>query len=151
MWDICRLFTKWLGDGPYFLGDEISAVDFLAVKPFRNLHAMNLLEKDFPSLYEFFERVTNRPTYVEAYNDELDMSTIRDRSIVMVPTKTREEQINERQDPPTYKRFPPTVNGSSDTTSESVLDSYKELLQETTGNADGTPKKRTFGWSSLRK
>lgn len=145
----CPLFTKWLGSGPYFLGDDISAVDFLAIKPLRNLDSMNLLEKDFPSLYEFFERVSNRPTYVEAYNDELDMSTLRDRSIVMVPTKTREEQIKARQDPPeSYKRLPPKANGRSDTTNESVLDSYKASLQETDGTAI---KKRSFGWSSLRK
>ena len=147
------LFTKWLGAGPYFLGEDISAVDFLVVKPFRNLHSMNLLEKDFPSLYEFFERVTNRPTYVEAYSDDLDMSTIRDRSIVMVPTKTREEQIKQRQDPPEiYKDLPPTVIDSSDTESESVLDSYKAaILLESPGPADGTTSKKRFGWSSLRK
>ena len=139
----CPLLTKWLGAGPHFLGDDISAVDFLAIKPFRNLHSMNLLE-EYPPLYEFFERVTNRPTYIEAYNDELDMSAIRDRSIVMVPTKTKQEQIQGRQDPPeTYK---------SGKTGESVLDSYKALLQETPDSTDGATmkKQRGFGWSSLR-
>jgi glutathione S-transferase len=149
----CPLLTKWLGAGPYFLGDDISAVDFLAVKPLRNLHSMNLLVEYFPSLYEFFERVTNRPTYIEAYSDELDMSTIRDRSIVMVPTKSKEEQMKERQDPPAAaKSFPPSVISTSNAAGQSVLDSYKTLLQESPGNADGTTmKKRGFGWSSLRK
>lgn len=146
----CPLLTKWLGSGPYFLGDDISAVDFLAVKPLRNLHSMNLLEEYFPSLYEFFERVTNRPTYIEAYSDELDMSTIRDRSIVMVPTKSKEEQMKERQNPPpAAKSFPPSVISTSNAAGQSVLDSYKTLLQEA---PDGTAmKKRGFGWSSLRK
>lgn len=149
----CPLLTKWLGAGPYFLGDEISAVDFLAIKPFRNLHSMNLLEGYFPSLHEFFERVINRPTYIEAYSDELDMSTLRDRSIVMVPTKTKAEQMKERQDPPSLgKNVPPSVIDAGSATSESVLDSYKTLFQEAPGNADGaTMKKRGFGWSSLRK
>jgi glutathione S-transferase len=152
----CPLLSKWLGSGPYFLGEDISAVDFLAVKPLRNLHSMNLLENHFPSLYEFFERVTNRPTYVEAYNDELDMSTIRDRSIVMVPTKTREEQVKARQDPPDtaskQRGLPPSVIRSNDDADESVLDTYKSLLQESPTNSDGSViKKRGFGWSSLRK
>ena len=149
----CPLLTKWLGAGPYFLGDAISAVDFLAVKPLRNLYSMNLLEEYSPSLFEFFERVTNRPTYIEAYSDELDMSTIRDRSIVMVPTKSREQQMKERQDPPeSAKSLPPSVISTSEKAGQSVLDSYKILLQEAPINADGTnTKKRGFGWSSLRK
>ena len=150
----CPLLTQWLGSGTYFLGDDISAVDFLTVKPLRNLHSMNLLEGHFPSLYEYFERVTNRPTYEEAYNDEMDMSTIRDRSIVMVPTKTKEEQVKERQDPPATSKStpPPSIISTTEKASESILDSYKTLLQDAAGNADGSAaKKRSFGWSSLRK
>ena len=143
------LLTKWLGAGPYFLGDEISAVDFLIVKPLRNLHSMNLLDGTFPMLYELFERVSNRPTYMEAYNDELDMSTLRDHSIVLVPTKTREEQMKVRQDPPqSGKQRPSSDMASGDTTSESVLDSYKTAFKEETGNVT---KKRGFSWTSLRK
>jgi glutathione S-transferase len=30
------VLTKWLGKGPYFLGDQITAVDFLVLKPVNN-------------------------------------------------------------------------------------------------------------------
>ena len=64
--------TKWLGDGPYFLGGtctQPTAVDFLAAKPLGNAHAMGLL-KGFPTLQALLERITSRPTYKPAYGYE---------------------------------------------------------------------------------
>ena len=55
-----------LGDGPYFLGSQISAIDFLAAKPLGNADSMGLLS-DFPQLKELLERVRARPTYRPAY------------------------------------------------------------------------------------
>lgn len=56
-----------LSDGrPYFLGNEISAIDFLAAKPLGNAHALGLLD-GAPPLVALLERVKARPTYVLAY------------------------------------------------------------------------------------
>jgi glutathione S-transferase len=59
------VLVKWL-DGPYFLGDQVSAVDFLASKPLNNANSMGLL-KDFPSLQAFFEDMRGRPSFASAY------------------------------------------------------------------------------------
>jgi glutathione S-transferase len=60
------VLEKWLGEGPYFLGDRVSAVDFLSAKPLNNANSMGLL-KDFPSLQAFFERMQSRPSFASAY------------------------------------------------------------------------------------
>jgi glutathione S-transferase len=60
------VLEKWLAEGPYFLGDQVSAVDFLAAKPLNNANSMGLL-KDFPSLQAFFERMRSRPSFASAY------------------------------------------------------------------------------------
>lgn len=88
------VLTKWLGDGQYFLGDRISAVDFLVAKPLNNAKAMGLLG-DFPELAALFERVSNRPTFVLAY-ESLEAAASKnpshhpnDQSIVLVPKKAK--------------------------------------------------------------
>jgi glutathione S-transferase len=59
------VLEKWLGEGPYFLGDQVSAVDFLSAKPMNNANSMGLL-KEFPSLQALFERVRSRPSFASA-------------------------------------------------------------------------------------
>ena len=82
------VLTKWLGDGPYFLGDHISAVDFLAAKPLRNFQALGWLNQ-FPALEDLLERVSSRPTYTEAYDALGAKSFVRDQSIVLVPNNNK--------------------------------------------------------------
>jgi glutathione S-transferase len=41
--------VKFLGSSEYFMGDKVSAIDFLAAKPLGNAHSLCLLE-DFPAL-----------------------------------------------------------------------------------------------------
>lgn len=82
------VLTEWLGEGPYFLGEQISAVGFLLAKPLTNVNAMGLL-KGFPSLMAVFERVSSRPTYNLAYvgmGDKL-MALPNHQSIVLIPNK----------------------------------------------------------------
>jgi glutathione S-transferase len=82
------ILSEWLGDGPYFLGEKLSAIDFLAAKPLNNAKAMGLL-RTFPALEALFECVSSRPTFTMAYEGlekgrELSMIRV-DRSIIMVP------------------------------------------------------------------
>lgn len=57
-------------EGPYLLGEHISAVDLLAAKPLGNAHSMGLLG-DFPDLLALLQRVQARPTYKRAYESSL--------------------------------------------------------------------------------
>jgi glutathione S-transferase len=84
------VLLEWLGDGPFLLGDRISVVDFLAAKPLMNAKALSLLS-GFPALEALLERVSNRPTYKEAYESIGDKSVSRpvDQSIVLVPSKQK--------------------------------------------------------------
>jgi glutathione S-transferase len=83
------VLENWLGEGPYFLGDQVSAVDFLAAKPLNNANSMGLL-KDFPSLQALFEDMRSRPSFTSAYvimpsnsvnNNDIDVK----RSMILVP------------------------------------------------------------------
>lgn len=84
------VLTEWLGDGPYFLGERISAVDFLAAKPLANAKALGLLS-GFPALDALLERVSIRSTYTEAYqsNGNKAMTRSYDQTIVLVPSQSR--------------------------------------------------------------
>lgn len=55
-----------LGDSDYFLGKNISAIDFLVAKPLSNIHQMDMLSL-FPKLQSLFDRIRARPTYQLAY------------------------------------------------------------------------------------
>lgn len=141
------VLTKWLGDGPYFLGDDISAVDFLAVKPLRNLQGLGWLQT-FPSLEEFFERMTNRPTYVEAY-DGLDTtkSVIRDQSMVLIPSKSKQRSAKLQQVKPVDQDYGHQQPEQS-TESNDVFNTYKAIMEESVGTV--APRK-SFGWAPLRR
>lgn len=129
------ILVQLLGDMPYFLGDHISAIDFLAIKPFRNLHSLYWLH-EFPTLLQFFERVTNRPTYIEAY-DGIDSKTIiRDQSIILVPTKTKHQM---EQHP---------SNNSSSLSNKSKYDSTTSSTNAIDNNNNNNKKR--FTWSNLR-
>ena len=57
---------QWLGDGPYFLGDKLSAVDFLVAKPLSNVNSLGMLDET-PKLKALFESVSSRPSFGLAY------------------------------------------------------------------------------------
>jgi glutathione S-transferase len=81
------VLTKWLGDGPYFLGDKVTAVDFLAAKPLNNCSSLGLLE-DFPELEALLERIRSRPTFARAYSGlhkATEAKELAERSLLMVP------------------------------------------------------------------
>jgi glutathione S-transferase len=140
------VLTKWLGDGPYFLGDEISAVDFLAVKPLRNLQGLGWLQ-EFPALEDFFERITNRPTYVEAYDGLDAKSVIRDQSMVLIPSKSKQRPVKLQQVQPidqSYGRQKPEQS----TEPNDVFNTYKAIMEESAGTA---PPRKSFGWVPLRR
>jgi len=75
--------TKWLGEGPYFLGAGISAVDILMAKPLGNLHQLDLLVQS-PPLLALFEKVKSRPSYKKSYTTIRDGST-DPRDSLLVP------------------------------------------------------------------
>jgi glutathione S-transferase len=89
------VLTKWLGDGPFFLGSKVSAVDFLVAKPLSNANGLELLS-EFPELKAHFERIWSRPSFAMAYestvstperpkNDDRD-----ERTLVLVPLLTQQ-------------------------------------------------------------
>jgi glutathione S-transferase len=82
------ILTKWLGVGPYFLGDQVTAVDFLAAKPLNNCRSLGLL-RDFAHLEALFERISARPTFSRAYDGLHEASAEAKepaiRSLLMVP------------------------------------------------------------------
>jgi glutathione S-transferase len=84
------ILEKWLGDGPYFLGDQVSAVDFLVAKPLNNTNSMGLLT-DFPSLKALFERIRSRSSFTAAYEGMPPVSDVESgepkRSILLVPVE----------------------------------------------------------------
>eukprot|EP00526_Cylindrotheca_closterium_P024235 CAMPEP_0113645238 /NCGR_PEP_ID=MMETSP0017_2-20120614/23831_1 /TAXON_ID=2856 /ORGANISM="Cylindrotheca closterium" /LENGTH=147 /DNA_ID=CAMNT_0000556935 /DNA_START=50 /DNA_END=490 /DNA_ORIENTATION=- /assembly_acc=CAM_ASM_000147 len=48
--------VKFLGSSDYFMGDHISAIDFLVTKPLGNAHSLGLL-KDFPTLDTLYHKI----------------------------------------------------------------------------------------------
>ncbi len=87
--------ATWLGDGPYFLGSTLSAIDLIVTKPLTNVHAMNMLQDDFPTLYQLYQRVTELPSYARAYQAQgpyLVISTTSDGQDAAATTKTNSER-----------------------------------------------------------
>jgi glutathione S-transferase len=83
------VLEKWLGEGPFFLGDQVSAVDFLAAKPLNNVNSMGLL-KDFPSLLALFERLSSRPSFASAYESSANAAgehKREKREMILIPGK----------------------------------------------------------------
>ena len=84
------ILVEWLGDGPYFLGDTISAVDLLVCKPLTNVKSLGMLEET-PTLQALYERVSSRPTFPLAYAMEPIATTATNgnrtekRSLLLVP------------------------------------------------------------------
>ena len=68
MWTgkIARILTEHLGSRNFMVGDQISVVDFLVVKPLGNADSLGMLEK-FGSLKDLLERIKSRSTYDCAY------------------------------------------------------------------------------------
>jgi len=60
------VLTKELSDGPYFMGNSLSVIDFLVCKPLSNLKAMRILEKT-PQLAKLFEEIRARPSFEKSY------------------------------------------------------------------------------------
>jgi glutathione S-transferase len=80
------VLTKWLGDGPYFLGSHFSAVDFLVAKPLNNVNSMGMLT-DFPALQKLFESISSRPSFKAAYEGMPQQTYEPYRSLLLVPNK----------------------------------------------------------------
>ena len=78
------ILTQWLGDGPFFLGAEISAVDLLVGKPLKNLDQLGLLSQS-PSLQALFDKISRMPSFDLAYT-AIDHDTGASREILLVPS-----------------------------------------------------------------
>jgi len=79
--------TKWLGDGPYFLGDTMSAIEFLVCKPLNNINSMGMLDES-PELARLFKSVSSRPSFNIAYGvgAKQGAEQPRSRTLSLVPT-----------------------------------------------------------------
>jgi glutathione S-transferase len=83
---LAPVLTKWLGNGPFFLGSIFSAIDLLVAKPLNNVNSMGMLA-DFPTLQALFENISSRPSFKAAYEGTLQKTDEPDRSILHVPSK----------------------------------------------------------------
>jgi glutathione S-transferase len=63
---LAPILIKWLGDGPYFLGDQLSVVDLLTSKPLSNINSMGMLGET-PTLKALFDDISARPSFQRAY------------------------------------------------------------------------------------
>lgn len=80
--------TQWLGDGPFFLGSKMSAVDILVAKPLNNLHQLGLLQQNSPTLFALLEKVRSLPSFDQAYTHVAtahDANHDEGRDLVLVP------------------------------------------------------------------
>lgn len=77
--------AKSLGDGPYFLGSDISALDILIAKPLCNLHQLGLLAQGAP-MSALFEKIRSLPSFEKSYTTIAD-NTMEHRDLVLVPRK----------------------------------------------------------------
>lgn len=76
--------TKFLGDSRFFMGDNISAIDYLVTKPLGNADSLGLLdENDFPGLRAVYEEIRKTPSYQLAYTTNRKVGTRR--SLVLLP------------------------------------------------------------------
>ena len=76
---------RFLGNSDFFLGNEISAVDFLVAKPLRNAYALGLLqEKEFSKLYDLFQKIKSKESFDLAYNIQKTVAS-EGRGMVLIP------------------------------------------------------------------
>lgn len=91
------ILSTWLGDGPYFLGEDVSIVDFLVCKPLTNVKALGLLG-EFPKLEFLFSLVSSRSTYQMAYEGlETSGTGPTERAMMMVPPPAVEPKKPKKQ------------------------------------------------------
>lgn len=77
--------TEFLGNQPFFMGSNISAVDFLIAKPLNNAKSLNLLEQ-FHNLDALFKRVSSMPSFATAYDTEERKKDCPEcRSLLLLP------------------------------------------------------------------
>jgi glutathione S-transferase len=87
------VLTNFLGEGPYFMGDTMSAIDFLVAKPLNNAHALGILEQDFPTLHQLFQRIQCKPSFATAYSVDTCYEC-NCRSLRLVPATEMESDDN---------------------------------------------------------
>lgn len=87
---LAPILIRWLGSGPYFLGDQLSVIDFLMAKPLSNINSMGMLHET-PLLQAHFEAVSARPSFSTAYYGGDTMTKKHEqpnsRSLVLVPNR----------------------------------------------------------------
>jgi glutathione S-transferase len=81
------VLTKWLGDGPYLLGSQMTAVDLLTCKPLNNASSLGLLSA-FPELQVLLDSIRSRPSYQPSYEGlPSNKESHHTRSLLTVPSK----------------------------------------------------------------
>jgi glutathione S-transferase len=87
--------AKFLGDGPYFMGSQMTAIDLLAAKPFRNADSLGIL-KEFPTLDALFQHVKGLASFSPAYGDSTlasDQVVFKEcRAMVLLPTEEEKKE-----------------------------------------------------------
>lgn len=82
------ILVSFLGEAPYFMGEKVGALDFLAAKPFNNARSLGLLA-EFPTLDALFEKVRCLESFEKAYGEEQQNCACR--SLMLVPSMDEEE------------------------------------------------------------
>jgi glutathione S-transferase len=65
------VLQDFLGDSDFFLGSNISAIDFLVAKPLSNADSLGQLE-DFPALSRILKRIKCHRTFATAYEVDVE-------------------------------------------------------------------------------
>ena len=86
----------FLGEGPFYLGSEISAVDFLIGKPLKNLDQLGLLSAS-PSLQALFDKIRSLPSFDKAYTT-IAHDYKASRQLLLVPMKTKQASHSDSED-----------------------------------------------------
>jgi glutathione S-transferase len=79
------VLVKFLGDAPYFMGDQLTVIDLLVAKPLNNVNSMSML-KEFPTLDAVFQKVSALPSFAEAYNLKDSKCVECFRSMRLIPS-----------------------------------------------------------------
>ena len=77
--------VSFLKGQSYFMGNNVSAIDFLVAKPLNNAESLNLLE-DFPELSAILTRIRCMPSFAIAYDVDADKIDCHEcRSFLLLP------------------------------------------------------------------
>ncbi len=93
------VLRDFLGDGPFLMGERISAIDYLIAKPLNNANSLGLLsEEEFPTLLQLFQRIRCQESFVKAYDlDGSDDCNCRAFRLIPAPNQDTDTSSEEKR------------------------------------------------------